>query len=204
MELSLFTLLISLAGMKPLARMKAVETVIQLGYRLILPSLLYVLNGPLPLCILYFTGFFMLAWMTRRSAVQFAAILIPSAAAALYATANSRYLMERITAFLHPYQSPGGSGYQIIGSIKAIHSAGWWGHGFATPNRRLPFIYSDSVFPYVVYCFGWIAGLAIVAAVIWFLLQIMSLLLTLKDEDVFGGQRIACRLMGYLQRGIHV
>ena len=59
------------------------------------------------------------------------------------------YAGDRVTAWLHPEQDPGDTGYQILQSLYAIGSGGLFGLGFGKSRQKylyLPFQYNDYIF----------------------------------------------------------
>ncbi len=59
------------------------------------------------------------------------------------------YAGDRVTAWLHPEQDPGDTGYQILQSLYAIGSGGMFGLGFGKSRQKylyLPFQYNDYIF----------------------------------------------------------
>lgn len=59
------------------------------------------------------------------------------------------YRMQRLLAFLDPWASPKGEGYQLIQSLYALGSGGWFGVGLFNSRQKykfLPFAESDFVF----------------------------------------------------------
>ncbi|MFM9279906.1 FtsW/RodA/SpoVE family cell cycle protein [Paenibacillus jiagnxiensis] len=94
----------------------------------------------------------------------------------------SSYSRERLAAFFLPYNDQNGAGYNYVQIDEAIHSAGWWGHGFASVMNRLPFIHSDNVFTYIVYSFGWLAGAVILLTVVMFIYQLIRVALSVQDN----------------------
>ncbi len=62
------------------------------------------------------------------------------------------YAGDRITAWFHPEQDPGNTGYQILQSLYAIGSGGLFGLGFGKSRQKymyLPFQYNDYIFAVV-------------------------------------------------------
>ena len=60
--------------------------------------------------------------------------------------------IRRLTAFLHPWADPQGSGYQVVQSLIAVGSGGTHGLGFAQGKQKLfflPFAHSDFIFAVV-------------------------------------------------------
>ena len=59
------------------------------------------------------------------------------------------YAGDRVTAWLHPEQDPGDTGYQILQSLYAIGSGGLFGLGLGKSKQKylyLPFQYNDYIF----------------------------------------------------------
>ena len=62
------------------------------------------------------------------------------------------YAGDRVTAWLHPEQDPGDTGYQILQSLYAIGSGGIFGLGYGKSRQKylyLPFQYNDYIFAIV-------------------------------------------------------
>ena len=76
------------------------------------------------------------------------------------------YAGDRITAWLHPEQDPGDTGYQILQSLYAIGSGGLFGLGFGKSRQKylyLPFQYNDYIFAIVCEELGLAGAVAIMA-----------------------------------------
>ena len=74
------------------------------------------------------------------------------------------YAGDRVTAWLHPEQDPGDTGYQILQSLYAIGSGGLFGLGFGKSRQKylyLPFQYNDYIFAIVCEELGLVGALAI-------------------------------------------
>ena len=76
------------------------------------------------------------------------------------------YAGDRVTAWLHPEQDPGDTGYQILQSLYAIGSGGVFGVGFGKSRQKylyLPFQYNDYIFAVVCEELGLVGALVIIA-----------------------------------------
>jgi len=76
------------------------------------------------------------------------------------------YAGDRVTAWLHPEQDPGDTGYQILQSLYAIGSGGVWGLGLGKSRQKylyLPFQYNDYIFAIICEELGLIGALLIVS-----------------------------------------
>lgn len=85
---------------------------------------------------LVFSLFFILGLKWRYTAGVFCAL---SAGAYLFIV-NSSYRMERVQAFLDPWQDPLGSGFQVIQSLISFHSGGLAGQGLGQGQGKLFFL----------------------------------------------------------------
>ena len=97
------------------------------------------------------------------------------------------YRVRRLTAFLHPWADPQGSGYQIAQSLIAIGSGGAHGIGFAQGKQKLfflPFAHSDFIFAVVGEELGLAGGLGVVLVFALFLWRGMRT--ALRAPDRFG------------------
>ena len=75
------------------------------------------------------------------------------------------YAGDRVTAWLHPEQDPGDTGYQILQSLYAIGSGGLFGLGFGKSRQKylyLPFQYNDYIFAIVCEELGLVGAMIIV------------------------------------------
>ncbi len=75
------------------------------------------------------------------------------------------YAGDRITAWLHPEQDPGDTGYQILQSLYAIGSGGVFGLGLGKSRQKylyLPFQYNDYIFAVICEELGLLGALCII------------------------------------------
>lgn len=76
------------------------------------------------------------------------------------------YAGDRVTAWLHPEQDPGDTGYQILQSLYAIGSGGLFGLGFGKSRQKylyLPFQYNDYIFAIICEELGLMGAILIIA-----------------------------------------
>ena len=76
------------------------------------------------------------------------------------------YAGDRVTAWLHPEQDPGDTGYQILQSLYAIGSGGLFGLGFGKSKQKylyLPFQYNDYIFAIICEELGLVGAVLIIA-----------------------------------------
>jgi cell division protein FtsW len=76
------------------------------------------------------------------------------------------YQRQRIVSFLNPWADPGDQGYQLVQSLLAIGSGGFWGQGFGLSQQKLyslPIQYTDFIFSVFAEEFGFLGCLGILA-----------------------------------------
>ena len=94
-------------------------------------------------------------------------LLIGTAAAVVFVLVYIQfmgYAGDRVSAWLHPEQDPGDTGYQILQSLYAIGSGGLFGLGFGKSRQKylyLPFQYNDYIFAICCEELGLVGALAI-------------------------------------------
>ena len=97
------------------------------------------------------------------------------------------YAGDRVTAWLHPEQDPGDTGYQILQSLYAIGSGGLFGRGFGKSRQKylyLPFQYNDYIFAIICEELGLVGALLIAA--LFALLILRGYWIALRSPDRFS------------------
>ena len=97
------------------------------------------------------------------------------------------YAGDRVTAWLHPEQDPGDTGYQILQSLYAIGSGGVFGMGLGKSKQKylyLPFQYNDYIFAIICEELGLIGALLIMA--LFALLILRGYWIALRAPDRFS------------------
>ena len=97
------------------------------------------------------------------------------------------YAGDRVTAWLHPEQDPGDTGYQILQSLYAIGSGGLFGVGWGKSRQKylyLPFQYNDYIFAICCEELGLIGALGIAA--LFAMLIIRGYWIALRARDRFS------------------
>ena len=195
-SISPYLLLISLAGIWTTEqRSIKYESSFQTLFRVIwiyigtvlLPSILILYAPSLVDSVLFFIGSMILLIVLRKNRIFLFTHLSLLAVSLCYFVLRASfhsYQIERILAFTKPNEDTLGLNYMVIQSKMAIHSAGWWGHGFGSPINTLPELHSEMMFSFLIYCFGWAAGICIFITVILFIQH--ALRITFKVQDHYG------------------
>jgi len=101
--------------------------------------------------------------------------------------ASAPYRIDRITAFLNPWEDPLGDGFQIIQSLYAIGPGGLMGLGLGNSLQKyfyLPEPQTDFIFAIIGEELGFIGGTAVI--VLFFLLLWRGIKISLETPDLFG------------------
>ena len=95
-------------------------------------------------------------------------ILVPVVAAVPVLIVLEPYRLQRLYAFLDPWASPQGEGYQLIQSLYALAGGGWLGRGLfnsVQKYRYLPFAESDFILAVIGEELGFVGLLLLFAAI---------------------------------------
>ncbi len=99
---------------------------------------------------------------------------------------SAPYRLERITAFINPWEDPLGSGFQGIQSLFAITPGGLLGHGYNKSIQKhffLPEPQNDFIFAIVLEEMGLIGGLIVLA--LYFIIVYRGIRNGMKAENYF-------------------
>lgn len=94
------------------------------------------------------------------------------------------YRVSRFLTVLNPYKDTEGAGWIYIQLNSLRESAGLLGNGATFTPDMLPEFYSDFILTYIIYTFGWITALIIIALVLAFIIRIGFIVTNTKD--IFG------------------
>lgn len=84
------------------------------------------------------------------------------------------YRSKRLFTFLNPNSDPQGSGWLYIQLHKTLGSAGFLGNGFNLIPISIPEVHTDFIFAYIVYSFGWLAAIATIIFIAFFIIRMMN------------------------------
>lgn len=101
--------------------------------------------------------------------------------------AYSPYRMRRFLAFLDPFSNSDGSGYQLIQSLIAVGSGGFFGEGLGVGRQKLfylPAAHTDFIYAVIAEEFGMIGAILVLLLFLTILFRGISIALRLSD-DIF-------------------
>lgn len=118
---------------------------------------------------------------------QFAVMAIPVVVALPLLIIAEPYRLKRLLAFVDPWASPLGEGYQLIQSYYALGSGGWFGLGLFNSRQKymfLPFAESDFIFSVIGEELGLTGCIFVIALFCVFVWRGISI--AVKAQDRFG------------------
>ena len=127
--------------------------------------------------VLFATGFAVLFVAGARLRYVFALVSVVGAAFAVLAL-TSAYRLKRLTVFLHPWDDPFNSGFQLTQSLIAIGRGGWFGVGLGSSIQKLfylPEAHTDFVFAVLAEELGLVGVMGVIGlfvALVWRAFQI--------------------------------
>lgn len=130
----------------------------------------------------------------------FLLMLVPIALAVPLLIFAEPYRLQRLLAFIDPWASPKDEGYQLIQSLYALGSGGWFGVGLFNSRQKyrfLPFAESDFIFSVIGEETGLIGCLLIFALYATVILR--GVRIAVNSKDKFG-----CYLAGGISAVIAV
>ncbi|MDP4030720.1 MAG: FtsW/RodA/SpoVE family cell cycle protein [Patescibacteria group bacterium] len=117
------------------------------------------------------------------------------------------YQKQRLLSFTNPYADPAGSGYQVIQSLIAVGSGGWWGQGLGRGSQSqlqfLPENHTDFIFSAVAEELGLLAAALLILSYWWLLRRLLEIAKNCSDE--FGRLLVTGVLaMFWFQTGVTI
>lgn len=97
------------------------------------------------------------------------------------------YRLRRLVAFMDPFASASGEGFQLVQSLYSIGSGDWFGVGLFNSRQKylfLPFSESDFIFSIIVEELGFVGALLFL--LVFLILIIRGLSIAKKAKDRFG------------------
>ena len=118
---------------------------------------------------------------------HFIILLIPALFLVVLLIVIEPYRLNRLSAFLNPWSSPKGEGYQLLQSLYALGAGGWFGVGLFNSRQKyafLPFSESDFILSIIGEEIGFV-GLILFFGLL-FLIIARGIKIASKASDNFG------------------
>lgn len=117
---------------------------------------------------------------------HFMYILAPIACAVPLLIIAEPYRLSRLTAFLDPWKNPLEEGYQLIQSLYALGSGGWFGVGLFNSRQKylfLPFAESDFIFSVIGEELGLAGAICVLCVYIFIIVRIVAIAQKAPDRE---------------------
>ncbi|MBE5754983.1 MAG: putative lipid II flippase FtsW [Clostridiales bacterium] len=114
-------------------------------------------------------------------------MLVPALVVGVILIIAEPYRFSRLMAFINPWSNPKGEGYQLLQSLYALGSGGWFGVGLFKSRQKysfLPFAESDFILSVIGEEIGFV-GLVLFFSLLGFII-FRGLKIASKAKDVFG------------------
>lgn len=180
-DLSVFILIISLCGIFSEWDFSKLENKLKGIALLTVPLIIIILSQSVSAAAIYVISFIVLLFSSRANYKYILLIICSLLGLPFYYTLSEPYRTARMLAFFNPQADSLGMGYMIIQVKKLLIGAGFFGKGLTLTKQALPQADTDFIFAYIIYTFGWFAGLSIVALASAFVVRIVTLAASVKD-----------------------
>jgi cell division protein FtsW len=148
---------------------------------------LVMLQPDLGTTVILAGSMFMLVFATGISIKRFVAGVATASALGTILILSEAYRRERLLSFLHPWQDPANKGYQLIQSLIALGSGGWFGVGLGASRQKwlyVPNAHTDFIFAVLGEELGLIGELVVIA--LFCALLYSGIRIAAKAPDAFG------------------
>lgn len=118
---------------------------------------------------------------------HFAFLIIPAFLGGVALIFLEPYRINRLLAFIDPWSNPKGEGYQLLQSLYALGSGGWFGVGLFNSRQKyafLPFAESDFILSVIGEEIGFVGIIFFFALLIFIIVK--GIMIASKAENVFG------------------
>ncbi len=142
------------------------------------------------MCIAFVTLFMLIiGGMSKKHTLMFS---VPAAAFVPLLIVLEPYRLKRLMAFLDPWASPQGEGFQLIQSLYSLGSGGWFGVGIFNSRQKflfLPFAESDFILSIIGEEVGFIGTVLLMCVFLALVLSLAKIALNAKDR--FGAMLVS-------------
>lgn len=142
------------------------------------------------MCIAFVTLFMLIiGGMSKKHTLMFS---IPAAAMVPLLVVLEPYRLKRLLAFIDPWASPQGEGFQLIQSLYSLGDGGWFGVGLFNSRQKylfLPFAESDFILSIIGEEIGFIGTTLLMA--VFFVLVYRLIKIALGAKDRFGAMLVS-------------
>jgi cell division protein FtsW len=105
----------------------------------------------------------------------------------VYVILKNKMRLERVVTFIDPWKYAQESGYQLVHSLYAIGSGGFWGLGIGKSREKLfylPDSHTDFIFSILSEELGFLGSITVIS--LFAILIIRGLIISIRAQDTFG------------------
>ncbi len=175
-------------------RIKGYKGIVFCGIYFLIPAILCLIIPSLSnlilymaICLFLLTFAILKGWFNVKKLKALLTVYVPTFAF-LLATALSmkEYQLERIKYAINPYLDPNGGGHVIVTVRNVLSNAKIIGSNLNSSDIKevLPGINTDFIITNLIYSFGWLAFVALIALVLLFIVK--STKISLSQKGVLG------------------
>ena len=141
-----------------------------------------VLSRDLGTAVIFFVTFLSLVYVSTK---RFSLLVLGVGAGAGASVAAYRlfyHVRERVSAFLHPMAVYENEGYQIVQSLFAIGTGGWFGMGLCQGSpESIPVVSNDFIFSAICEEFGGIFAVCLILTCMSFFLMMLEIAIQIRS-----------------------
>lgn len=142
------------------------------------------------MCIAFVTLFMLIiGGMSKKHTLMFS---IPAGAVVPLLILVEPYRLRRLLAFIDPWASPQGEGFQLIQSLYSLGDGGWFGVGLFNSRQKylfLPFAESDFILSIIGEEIGFVG--TTILMIVFFTLVYRLIKIALSAKDRFGAMLVS-------------
>lgn len=142
------------------------------------------------MCIGFVTLFMLIiGGMSRKHTLMFS---IPAGALVPFLIILEPYRLKRLLAFIDPWASPQGEGFQLIQSLYSLGDGGWFGVGLFNSRQKylfLPFAESDFILSIIGEEIGFIGTSLLILVILFLVYRLIKIAIGAKDR--FGAMLVS-------------
>ncbi len=135
------------------------------------------------MCICFVTLFMLIiGGISKKHTLMFS---VPAAAAVPLLIVLEPYRLKRLMAFIDPWASPQGEGFQLIQSLYSLGSGGWFGTGLFNSRQKylfLPFAESDFILSIIGEEVGFVGTILLMLVFLTLVVMLIKIGLNAKDR----------------------
>lgn len=135
------------------------------------------------MCICFVCLFMLIiGGMSKKHTLMFS---IPAGACVPLLIILEPYRLKRLLAFIDPWASPQGEGFQLIQSLYSLGSGGWFGRGIFNSRQKylfLPFAESDFILSIIGEEIGFVGTVLLLGVFLLLIIKLIKISLNAKDR----------------------